>query len=531
MSLKNQSDGVLKAEDRKKQKQNRGNRGKKPRVVLPSEWFEHRYPKVAQKHGKPLEVSWRDKKCTVKEINDDFFAALLGDLGHRDAPTVRLTGRFYTYKKDSGVFENESDGAIEARISGLLKRCARECHSPSIDTTNLTFRLSNSARLGGVIKRARALLEKTESYFETDPDFVACKNGMLRMSDRKLMEFDPKYRVRNKLAVEYKPDAKCPRFLDKLLGEALDPYQIETAQQWCGMALLGKNVSQKILLVLGTAGGGKSTFVKCITSIIGEDNIAELKPKLLEAQFSLYPFLDKTLLIGPDVSPDFLATESASRLKALTGGDTLEAELKHKNERVHLIGNLNVVITSNSGVIVHIKKDVEAWRRRLAILKYDKPKPEHDDKELFDKIMKEEASGILNWMLDGLEKLKAKDFDLALNDIQLREVENLLMSSQAPEIFVREALEVDPSKDSVMTKAEVLEAHHDYCMGRKWRVKGLKNIPKRIEDEIYDLHGRPLRNDIIPPISKEVNLSHDNRPQRGWKGLRLKSPDNPDSKS
>ena len=97
MSLKNQSDGVLKAEDRKKQKQNRGNRGKKPRVVLPSEWFEHRYPKVAQKHGKPLEVSWRDKKCTVKEINDDFFAALLGDLGHLDAPTVRLTGRFYTY--------------------------------------------------------------------------------------------------------------------------------------------------------------------------------------------------------------------------------------------------------------------------------------------------------------------------------------------------------------------------------------------------------------------------------------------------
>ena len=515
-STSNNKIGILKTGDRKKLDNKKVS--KKSKVKSPNQWLQQKYPKVYGKHGEPLNIGKTKDAKYVKEIDDDFFAALFGDLGHPDAPTVRLPGRFYTYKKDSGIFEKESDGAIEARISGLLKQCAKECASQKeMNTKELSFRLSNSARLGGVIKRARALLEKPESYFETDPDFVACKNGMLRMSDRKLMEFDPKYRVRNKLAVEYKPNAKCPRFQDKLLGEALEPYQIETAQLWCGMALLGKNVSQKILLVLGTAGGGKSTFVKCITGIIGEDNIAELKPKLLEAQFSLYPFLDKTLLIGPDVSPDFLATESASRLKSLTGGDTLEAELKHKNERVHLIGNLNVVITCNSGVVVHIKKDVEAWGRRLVILSYNKPKPEHDDKELFDKIMKEEASGILNWMLDGLEKLKAKDFDLALNDIQRKEVDDLLMSSQAPEIFVREALERDPSKDSVMTKAEVLEALHDFCTDRNWSVKGLKDIPRRLEKEIYDLHRCAPRHDI------------DN--QRGWVGLRLKSPDNPDSKS
>jgi hypothetical protein len=91
------------------------------------------------------------------------------------------------------------------------------------------------------------------------------------------------------------------------------------------------------------------------------------------------------------------------------------------------------------------------------------------------------------------------------------------MSSQAPEIFVREALERVESKDSVMTKAEVLEALHDFCTDRNWSVKGLKNISKRLEDEIYDLHRCSPRNDI------------DNR--RSWKGLRLKSPDNPDSKS
>ena len=71
---------------------------------------------------------------------------------------------------------------------------------------------------------------------------------MLRMSDRELMQFDPTYRVRNKLAVEYKPDAKCPRFLDKLLGEALEPYQIETAQLCAAWLYWGKTSHRRSYL-------------------------------------------------------------------------------------------------------------------------------------------------------------------------------------------------------------------------------------------------------------------------------------------
>ena len=170
-STSNNKNGVLKVEDRKKLDNKKVS--KKPKVKSPNQWLKQKYPKVYEKHGEPLNIGKTKDAKYVKEIDDDFFASLFGDLGHPDAPTVRLTGRFYTYKKDSGIFEKESDGAIEARISGLLKQCSKECASKDkMNTKELSFRLSNSARLGGVIKRARALLEKPESYFETDRDMV-----------------------------------------------------------------------------------------------------------------------------------------------------------------------------------------------------------------------------------------------------------------------------------------------------------------------------------------------------------------------
>jgi hypothetical protein len=119
-STSNNKNGVLKVEDRKKLDNKKVS--KKPKVKSPNQWLKQKYPKVYEKHGEPLNIGKTEQADYVKEIDDDFFGALLGDLGHSDAPTVRLTGRFYTYNKDSGIFEKESDGAIEARISALLKQ-------------------------------------------------------------------------------------------------------------------------------------------------------------------------------------------------------------------------------------------------------------------------------------------------------------------------------------------------------------------------------------------------------------------------
>jgi phage/plasmid-associated DNA primase len=46
--------------------------------------------------------------------------------------------------------------------------------------------------------------------------------------------------------------------------------------------LLGINKAEKVLLILGTAGGGKSKMLEVISTLIGQKNIRELRTQHLQ---------------------------------------------------------------------------------------------------------------------------------------------------------------------------------------------------------------------------------------------------------
>jgi hypothetical protein len=79
-----------------------------------------------------------------------------------------------------------------------------------------------------VVRKARGLLEVPREFFAADlTKFIPCANGMLRLSDKRLLPFSPNYRRRNKLAVPFDSSATCPLFLDTLMRPALDPDELD----------------------------------------------------------------------------------------------------------------------------------------------------------------------------------------------------------------------------------------------------------------------------------------------------------------
>jgi hypothetical protein len=55
-------------------------------------------------------------------------------------------------------------------------------------------------------------------------------------------------------------------------------------------------------------------------------------------------------------------------------------------------------------------------------------------------ILAKEGPGVLNWMLEGLEKVRSEDWQLELNDRQQKLVDDLLMESEAEVVFAKECL-------------------------------------------------------------------------------------------
>ena len=265
--------------------------------ITPTQYFEAKYPGVSEHHGHAvLEDIDKHGVISIKGINEDFFAAILGPQGSPDAPTVYMPaeGKFFKYSPE-GIYKHQRDAAMLTQISQDLLACARACKSDFCKTDSLEFGLRDTTELIGVLRKAKGQLQVEPDFFKTDlSKSIACANGMLRLSDNTLLSFGPSYRRRNKLNVSYEPSAKCPIFLETLMQAALEPEDLDTLQRWCGAALIGENIIQKILILIGFAGTGKTVFIKVLGGIIGQANLALLRPQLLCERFEVSRYLDKS---------------------------------------------------------------------------------------------------------------------------------------------------------------------------------------------------------------------------------------------
>jgi P4 family phage/plasmid primase-like protien len=479
----------------------------------PAQWFNEKFPLLYDQFGEAILVA-RDQfgVLRVQAIGEDFVAATLGEEGSPNAPTVFLPTeeKFHTYVPTEGIFIHQREPVLLASLSRLLLDCSREC-AAGCDTKALRFRLRNAATLGGVLKKARGLLEVPQEFFSTDLiEFIPCANGMLRLSDKKLLPFDPMYGRRNKLAVACHPGAKCPLFLDTLMRAALEPDDLEIVQRWCGLALVGENIAQSIVILTGTPGGGKGTFIRVLNGIIGSTNVASLRTQHLADRFEVSRFLGKTLLYGPDVPENFLNLRGASVLKSLTGGDPMTLEFKRSNESPLVICKFNVIVTCNSRLTVHLEGDTEAWRRRLAIVDYHKPKPKQVIADLDRQILDTEDSGVLNWMIEGLDKIRADGWQLNLNSAQQTAVDNLLLESDGHNLFAREAL--IRAEGEQLTVENSWGAYVEFCTDRGWKTLLRKDFASQIGDVVVRTYGLTVRHDI----------KDQGKAQRGWNGLKLR---------
>jgi P4 family phage/plasmid primase-like protien len=483
-------------------------------TVTPNEWFKAKFPGLADIHGEPVSLQSKNNRTKASDLNESFMAATLGEPASPDIPTVYLRGenRFYAYSPEHGIYLLASDEDISARLSALLLACARACKK-DCDVDALEFSQRDSAALAGAVKRAKSLNAVPDNFFSGGmEEFLPVGNGVLRVSDRTLLPFSPQHHFRNKIAVSYVPGAKCPTFENVLLGNSLDFDDIGLLQRWCGLALVGRNISQAMLILSGTAGAGKGTFVRVLNNIVGAANIGSLRTDKLNERFEIGRLVDRTLLYGADVPANFLSTETASILKSLTGGDPITVEIKGSMSSPSLTCEFNIIVTSNSRLVVHLEGDVAAWERRLKIIAYTKTKPANAIPDLDKLIMASEASGVLNWMLDGLYALRAENWQLSLSPGQRARVDELLLESDSVNVFFAERCLADTTAKG-MSITDAFTAYTEFCMDRGWTALTRNLFGRDCLEVVQRLFRVASRNDITGTDGKKN--------QRGWKGFRL----------
>ncbi|QLZ68467.1 hypothetical protein FOLKNPGA_01246 [Legionella sp. PC1000] len=237
---------------------------------------------------------------------------------------------------------------------------------------------------------------------------INLKNGTFEVTPNgnKLNPFNRSDFMTYQLPFEYDPEAKAPIFnayLNKVLPEkALQNILAE----YLGYVFIRPSTLklEKTLLLYGSGANGKSVFYEIVRSLLGEQNTSEFSLQSLTNENGYFRAMIANKLVN--YASEINGKLVASIFKQLVSGEPVEARLPYGRpftltQYAKLIFNCN-----------ELPKDVEqteAYFRRFIIIPFEVTIPEQEqDKQLAQKIIKNELSGVFNWVLQGLGRLLQK---------------------------------------------------------------------------------------------------------------------------
>ncbi len=361
-------------------------------------------------------------------------------------------------------------------------------------------RSESRQRIEAMIGLAQALVAAHPDHFDRNPYLLNVLNGTVDLRTGQLREHRREDNMTKLAPVVFDPTAECPlweSFLDRVFNG--NQTLISFLQRAVGYALTGDTKEQCLFILYGTGANGKSTFVNTVQAILG-DYALQTPTETFLAKRTEYIPNDIARLKG---SRFVSAIESAEGrklneplIKQMTGGDKLSARFLHR-EWFDFTPEFKIFLATNHKPVIR-GTDLAIWRR-IRLIPFTVTIPESEqDKELPRKLLAE-ASGILNWAIEGCLAWQREGLGVPEEVKQATEQYRNEMDALAQ--FISDCCIADP-KAKVLNK-ELYAAYEQWC-----RENGEEPLGSRA-------FGRALSERGFTPI----RLGKDRA--RGWGGIGL----------
>jgi len=400
----------------------------------------------------------------------------------------------YAYEASTGLWKQRDHDCLVHQLSLFLHECALEWNVPGIETKRKPSVLTN------IIKFLRAICRREKFFDRSGRFFIHCANGVLELDTAgnwELKPFSEDYHSRNRCQLEYVPGQVCPKFLNELLHPLIEADDHSLLQRYIGQCVVGRNLTQSILLLTGSGGSGKGTLANIVEMIVGEANYTQIRPESITGRFETSFFMNKTLLTGKESKTSFFTANGMSILKSLTGGDAMRVELKSSNRHEMIDGDFNVFIVGNP--VPHLKfeseEDQSAWRRRLRWIRCKNHKPSNPIPDFAKKLYAEEGSGILNWALKGARDIILSGrSELPCDESQTARLDYLFASATPLDLFLN--LSVEKNRGTNITGDELFTVFVDFCTAMEWPLMNSRDFQRCLPEAMMKRFQAPLRRDV-----------------------------------
>lgn len=392
-------------------------------------------------------------------------------------PTAYGLGDFRRYH--AGIWQPVNELEIEQSIIETIEAAKPEGIKPT---------MAIASSVTGFVKRK---VVKPDHVWDANSDYLVCRNGTLCIPDRILGQHNPTIYATSGVSFDYDPSAKAPAWGAFLfdLAQSTSPAIVDFLQEFGGYALTTDTRYELSIWLYGTPGAGRSTFLTGLQAMLGSRAGLLGLADIVSNRFALANLPGKTLAISTEQPGDYIA--STHILNAIISGETIVVDRKFRDaieitprcKLAWAMNDLPRVSDPNSGLF-----------RRVKVIEFPVIPEAQQDPELKETI-KTEGAGILNWALDGLDRLRKRGrFDIPQ---EVRDATNSFRdNNDIPARFVEELCFTgnDQKGDPYRVSGSLLyDAYKTWCLTTGHKPQSSTSIAndwRRLGFEKYEANGR-----------------------------------------
>ena len=298
-------------------------------------------------------------------------------------PLAYTDGAFFTVE---GRMMDES--VLQGEIFDMLQSCA---------TSSVTKKIGNIIDLLKITARVEEIVPQD--------DRIHLANGTL-MLDGDFLPYKDQI-VRSRFPIQYNPQAGPPERWLRFLGEVLYPEDIPTLQEFIGYCLIPSNKGQRMMIIKGSGGEGKSQIGTVISRLFGCNAKDGSVGKVSENRFARADLEHIHLMIDDDMRME--ALKQTNYVKSLvTAQGKMDLEKKNKQSYQGWM-YARLLAFSNGDLQALYDRSDGFYRRQLILTTREKPADRVDDPDIARK-MCGELEGIFLWAFEGLKRLADNQF-------------------------------------------------------------------------------------------------------------------------
>lgn len=364
--------------------------------------------------------------------------------------------RFFLKFVDVVFLPNESELALFNKKRGVYELiCESKIGKLIKFFMNFIYDLWNPSFEGLAIKTIRRDVSKIATAFNTG-EYINLQDGMLDLNTFELCKHSPEYLSTVQLPFKYHSNNLIPVF-EKYLDDITcgDKGLKQVIQEMFGYCLSTSTVAEKAFFLIGSGCNGKSVMAKLIQMLVGEGNFSNTSLSALGGNFGLASLINSNVNIAAENTNGRVNSEI---FKAVVSGDTVEVNRKYKDA-------LSVKLHAKLVLLFNALPETDdlsfGFFRKILIIPFDKTfSKETIDVDLINKLEKE-LSGIFQWALQGLERLRRNNYVFSPCARCEQELERYKRSLNPVAEYIVSNLIINSEKS--MKRSDIYRAYAQHC--------------------------------------------------------------------